>query len=86
MKVTMYHDKDEWWLYGGEIPSIMCLMCSDQKINIEHIIDKETVLRIVKGNYQPYRDNQVIVTNDGTVIKDYFDFVKWIDAKGLRLC
>lgn len=86
MKVTMYHDKEEWWFYGGEIPSILCLICADQNIYIEHEVDTKKVLETIKGNYRPRWDNNVIIAEDGTVIKDYFDLVNWIDTKGLRLC
>lgn len=86
MKVTMYHDKDEWWYFGGEIPPISCLICADQNINIEHEVDAKKVLEIIKGNYHPGLDNNIIVAEDGTVIKDYFELVKWIETNGLRLC
>lgn len=85
MKVTMYHSHDEWFLYE-QIPSMMCLICNDQKITIDHIVNEKKVLGIIKGRYRPGRDNEVIVTGDGIIIKDYFDLVKWIESNGLRLC
>lgn len=86
MKVTMYHSRDDWPMFGGEIPSIMCLICHNQKIAIEHIVDTKKVLGILKGVANPYYDNDVIIIEDGTIIKDYFDLTKWIEEKGLRLC
>lgn len=85
MKVTMYHSRDDWEILS-EIPSIVCLICDDQKITIKHIVDKKKVLETIKSGFNPGWDSEVIVTSDGTIVKDYFDLVKWIDTKGLRLC
>ena len=85
MKITMYHSRDNWDQLS-EMPSLMCLICDDQKITIKHIVDKEKVLETIKSHFHPGWDCSMIITEDGTIIKDYFDLVKWIDTKGLRLC
>jgi len=57
---------------------------ADQRIPFSELIDGKGAMTLSRGKINP-SGGFVIVTFNEEILLDYFDLVKWIETKGVRL-
>ncbi len=81
MKVTQIYTNDAWT--DCMCPSIEQSICFDQQIAFNVVTDRTRAMYLSEGKINP-NGGYVCEVDDGTVIRDYFELVHWIEDKGLK--